>query len=127
MEKEQPKILIYNMEMDERFRAIRRYLNRTGVTIRPVQAPEYLESIGYLLELPGCRKNPLFNLGGNFREEMMVMSGFSGDRLDAFLQFFHEMQLEPVALKAIVTPHNCSWNSLQLHDELLREHHTVSH
>lgn len=116
------QILLYNFKDEERLRKIRRYLNRQKVSIRMVQAPEYLESLGYLFGIPGFSKNPMFNLGGNFQEEMMVMNGFTDGQLDAFLAFFRENSLPPVRLKAVLTPVTRHWNSLRLYKELSREH-----
>ena len=43
-----------------------------------------------------------------------------------FLHFFRENQIPPVALKAMLTPVTQHWSSIQLHDELLKEH-TLMH
>ena len=63
-----------------------------------------------------------FNLGKNFSEEMMVLNNFSSEQMDSFLAFFHENQIPSVALKAMLTPVTQHWSSLQLHDELSKEH-----
>lgn len=120
-----PQVLLYNFKQDERTRAISRYLNRTGAEVRSVQAPEFLESLGFLFGIPGFAKNPQFNLGGNFSDEMLVMKDFSREEMGLFLNFFHENNLEPVALKAMLTPVTQHWNSLQLHEELCREHEAL--
>ena len=86
-----------------------------------VQQPEYLESL--LFEIPGFSKNPVFNLGQNFQEEMMVLKDFSSEQLDEFLAFFKENGLLPVNLKKLCfTPVTVHWDSLKLHDELMKEH-----
>ena len=87
-----------------------------------VQQPEYLESLGLLFEIPGFSKNPVFNLGKNFQEEMMVLKDFSSEQLDEFLAFFKDNGLLPVNLKAMLTPVTVHWDSLKLHDELMKEH-----
>ena len=50
-----------------------------------------------------------------------MLFAFENDMLDGFLKFFRAFRLKPVELKAIVTPHNVNWSSVQLHDELCRE------
>lgn len=57
----------------------------------------------------------------SFRGEMFVMVNFSEELLDRFLKEYKMKQIEPVFLKAILTPHNKSWNSLMLNKELMRE------
>ena len=122
----QTQILLYNFKDEDRLRQIRRYLNRHRISVRMVQQPEYLESLGLLFEIPGFSKNPVFNLGKNFQEEMMVLKDFSSAQMDGFLAFFRENQIPPVALKAMLTPVTQHWSSVQLHDELSREH-TLMH
>lgn len=121
----QPQILLYNFQPDERTHAIRGYLNRNSVTVRSVHAPEFLESLGFLFGMPGFIKNPQFNLGGNFTEEMMVLKDFSSEQLDAFLKFFRQNGLTPVSLKAVLTSVTQHWNSLQLYEELKKEHEAM--
>lgn len=122
---EKPQVLLYNFQPDERTRVIRRYLMRDGISVRQVQAPEFLESLGFLFELPGFSKNPQFNLGSNFSEEMMVLKGFSSEQLDLFLKFFRQNNLAPVSLKAVLTPVTQYWNSMQLYGELKKEHEAM--
>ena len=47
------QILLYNFKDEDRLRQIRRYLNRHRISVRMVQQPEYLESLGFLFEIPG--------------------------------------------------------------------------
>ena len=120
------QILLYNFNDPERLRMIRRYLNREKISVRIVQAPEFLESLGYLFDIPGFAKNSAFNLGKNFQEEMMVMNNFSEKQMDNFLAFFRENNLPSVSLKAVLTPVTQHWNSLQLYEELSKEHAAMS-
>ena len=68
----QTQILLYNFKDEDRLHQIRRYLNRHRISVRMVQQPEYLESLGFLFKIPGFSKNPVFNLGKNFQEEMRI-------------------------------------------------------
>lgn len=118
----QPEALLYNFNDPERLRLIRRYLNKQKVKTRIVTAPEFLHPLGYLFELPGFQPSSQFNLGANFSDEMLVLKDFSSEQMDAFLAFFHEEQIPSVALKAMLTPVTQHWSSVQLHDELAKEH-----
>lgn len=117
----QARVLLYNFTDQERLRQIRRYLNKAKISVRMVQAPEFLETLGYLFEMPGFSKTGAFNLGGNFREEMLVMKDFSEKEMDDFFSFFRENSLPPVGLKAVLTPITVHWTSLQLYEELSKE------
>ena len=116
------QILLYNFNDQERLRMVRRYLNREKISVRVVQAPEFLESLGYLFDIQRIEKNSAFNLGKNFQEEMMVMNHFSEKQMDNFLAFFRENNLPPVRLKAVLTPVTQHWDSLKLYEELSKEH-----
>jgi hypothetical protein len=120
-----PQVLLYNFREEERLRKIKRYLIKTGVSLKVVQASEFMESLGYLLGMPLYQKNPGFSMGKNFSEEMLVMDGFSSERMDRFFEFFREEGLEPVELKAVVTKYNAGWNSIRLHEELAGERKAV--
>lgn len=120
-----PQILLYNLKDDDRTRQIRRYLNKAGVSVRMIQAPDFLQPLGYLFEIPGFDRNPQFNLGGNFQEEMLVIKDFTSEQLDEFLRFFKTNGIDSVKLKAILTPINQYWNSLQLHSELMQEYEAM--
>ena len=118
----QPTALLYNFNDPERLRQIRRYLNRQKAKTRIVTAPEFLHPLGYLFEIPGFHPSSQFNLGSNFSDEMIVLKDFSSEQLDEFLAFFKENGLLPVNLKAMLTPVTVHWDSLKLHDELMKEH-----
>ena len=62
------QILLYNFKDENRLRQIRRYLNRQKISLRMVQPSEYLESLGFLFEIPGFAQNSVFNIGQNFNE-----------------------------------------------------------
>ena len=57
---------------------------------------------------------------------MMVLNNFSSEQMDAFLAFFREEAIPSVSLKAMLTPVTQHWSSIQLHDELTKEH-TMMH
>lgn len=113
--------LMYNFKDDFRTQQIRRFLHHSGISTRIVTAPDFLQPLGALFEIPGFDRNPVFNLGGNFTEEMMVLKDFTEQQLDGFLQFIRTSGLNRVELKAVLTPYNQHWNSLQLFQELTRE------
>ena len=52
----------------------------------------------------------------------MVLSGMNPQQVDAFLADYKATGEQPVALKAIVTPHNVFWTADALFRELMKEH-----
>ena len=121
----EPQVLLYHFPMDDRTRMLRRFLRKSGIAVRMVEAPEFLHPLGYLFGIPGFTPCPQFNMGGNFQEEMMVIGNLSGAQTDALLDFFHSNKLAPVQLKAVLTPITSHWSSLKLYEELSREHRAM--
>ena len=60
-----------------------------------------------------------------FSDEMLLLVGFSSAQMDALFQAFRRAKIPSVALKAVLTPTNRSWTSVQLRQELQREHEAV--
>lgn len=60
-----------------------------------------------------------------FSDELLLLVNFTSRQMDALFQGLRRARIAPVALKAVLTPTNQSWTSVQLHQELLREHEAV--
>ena len=82
-------------------------------------------SIGAIAGVPGYSLSGETYKGEGFEDEMLILKGFTGGMLDSFLHGFRKMKIQPVALKAVLTEANCGWNSLELHDELVKEHESM--
>ena len=54
--------------------------------------------------------------------ELLIFSGIPEGMLDLILAEYRKEKIEPVALKAIVTPHNIGWTVYELSSELAKEH-----
>ena len=66
------------------------------------------------------------NVPDDLDDEMLVMYGFTEDRLDEFLARMRRARTGHVALKAVITPTNSSWNGHELYAELKKEHEALS-
>ncbi len=53
--------------------------------------------------------------------DVMVFSGMSGEKLDAFLERYRKAGIAPIGLKAVVTPYNVGWSLGRLIHELTKE------
>lgn len=118
------KVLLYNITDSKKLLAIRLELARAGISIREVAETELTHPLGYLLGMEGFAPG----LPGSvtpFPEEMMVMEGLRGPRLNQFLDALRSRGAA-IALKAVVTEHNVNWSSLQLYRELQMEHRQLS-
>ena len=97
-------------------------LEKLPCKMRVVEREEYGMPLGYLA---GLEEGPAAGKkyeGAGLDQEMVVFSGFVGEDIDRVLKAFREHGLAGVGLKAVVTDTNRSWNSLQLFEELKKEH-----
>lgn len=116
-----PAVLFFNIAQDSRCAKMEAFLSGRGVLVRHVAASEFGLPLGALLSLPGFSLVP----GASavpFYEEMLLMSGFDDQLLQEFLAFFTLEGVRRVALKAMLTPTNASWNASELHRHLSAEH-----
>ena len=118
----EPLILTYNLDKPQMLKMIFvcsqlkiRYLN--------VQKTDYAQPLAALAGLR-ARTDAVYS-GEGFIEEMLVMVNFNGQLLQAFLNALKRGKVPTVALKAVLTPTNEVWDSIRLHDELLREHNAM--
>lgn len=102
-------------------------LVRMGVKIRNVRPDQVGETIGYLAGMPGFEEQekgeealPVIS------EQMLVMKDFTGSRIDTLLYQLRRAGVPKIALKAIVTEHNCGWSFYKLYEELKEEHRMMT-
>ena len=117
-----PTVLLYALHGSERRAQLSQWLAQASIRSVEVPPGQYRQPLGALLGLPGFEPLPGQYPGLPFGEEMLVMFGFRGSMLQDFLRFFREAGLAPVALKAMATPTNIQWSSLQLYEALRAEH-----
>ncbi len=116
-----PLILLYNLDTPKGTK-IRRMCLPLGLRTRLVKPEEYGLPLGELVE--GTVPETPWT-GEPFSDEMLVLVNCTGPLLDRFLQGFRRNKIPPVALKAVLTPTNRTWDSAALHGELLRERQAI--
>lgn len=108
--------------------------NSQGIEYRQIKEEDRFQKIGWIAGYPGYSKvSAEFlpkqgqELSGQSKEqikkpvEVMIFSALPDEKLDAFLDAYKTMGIEPVGLKAIVTRHNENWTLDELVLELIRE------
>ena len=111
--KQNGAVYFYNLN-SAKGRQIRMLCLKQGLKIRVVDQSQYEEAIGAIAGVPGYVLKESTYSGEGFSEEMLILKGF------------RKMKIQPVALKAILTEANCGWNSIELHDELVKEHESMN-
>lgn len=114
-------ILAYNFT-PERLQALKLICMMLRTQLRAVAREELLQPVGYLAGLSEVAPASEAYSGDKGQEEMLLMCGFSRQDLDRLLAAIKKGKLRQVALKAMLTPTNCTWNGLQLLQELSQEH-----
>ena len=115
---------MYNLNSDKG-RKIKLICMKMKLRIRVISPSQYLEPVGYLAGIEGIEPNGNVYEEVGFNDEMLVFKGFDNRTLDRFLKEFPKNKIEKIALKAILTPDNVRWSSLQLHDEIKKEHEAL--
>ncbi len=114
-----PTLYLYRLggKKGARIRLLCMKLKIRAVAVRPEQ---YSLPLGVLAGLTEGSEPPY--AGPELPDEMLLLVDFSQEQMDALLSGFRRDQIPPVAYKAVLTPTNLTWNSLQLFQQLRREH-----
>ncbi|MGN1267714.1 MAG: DUF3783 domain-containing protein [Dorea sp.] len=114
-------VLCYNLKGTAKGKKISMIFGFLGYKIRHVEKQEYLMPIQEVLAKADEVENvDIYGVEG-FSEEMLVIGADTEDKLDKAL-FLMKQEKVSVPLKAVITQTNQEWNSIALHDEILREH-----
>lgn len=117
-------VLLYHIEGD-RGRKLKMLFIQNGMKIRPVAKEEYGQPIGALAGIKGVPSEDSVYEGEDFAEEMLVLKGVYGKRLDLLLAGMRKMKVS-VPLKAVITEQNLYWDSMKLYEEIRREHEVMT-
>ncbi len=118
-----PLILFYNLE-NKKGSMLRLLCLKLRIRVKAVKPEEYSEPIGALVGFLPSAKTVSEQ---DFSDEMIVMVNFGSKIFNQLLNEMRSMHQPGVSLKAVLTPTNMHWNSIQLHDELLREQQALHH
>lgn len=117
-----PTVFFYNLD-NPRGREIKRLclpLKLKVVSVKPEEFGETLAALTGVEEKKGDKGE-----GVPFTDEMLVMSGLSNGQMNTFLTDIRRKKIPPVALKAVITKTNVHWTSIELHQELQKEHEAM--
>lgn len=118
------QILLYNLE-GKKAQQIKQLCTLQKIRFKSIAPEQYMETIGSLAGVVGMEKTNTPFTGVPFTDEMLVFVNFNDEALWDFLSRYRKAGIELINLKAGLTPHNVTWNSIQLRDELMREHEEI--
>ena len=121
------KVLLYHFEDGEKLKKfVFMMAVRLKMKLKVVEYKDYNKTLDYLLNGNSEEENPGDYTGEDMEEPMMVMQGLSGRRMDEMLRTIKMNCIPPITLKAVVTEHNISWDSMKLYEELKSERQKLS-
>lgn len=105
--------LFYNFS-EERMRKARFALLPLRIRTKTVSKSEFNQPLGYLAGIKGIEPAETEFVGSGFDEEMIVMHNFTNKTVDSLIRALNKCGVGRVPLKAVITPTNKDWNSVQL-------------
>jgi len=119
-------VLYYNPEKTDKIRQLKGVLVRMGIRIRNIGPEQVGQRVGFLAGLKGFQEEASGEELPVIPEEMMVLQGFTGRRLDELLAQLRRAKVPPIALKAVLTESNCGWTFYELYREIRAEHEKMT-
>lgn len=108
-------VLLYNFN-SERLPKIKRALLPLKFCLKTVNKEDFLQPIGYLAGIKEIEPvKEKYNDNG-FSDEMIIMCGFTSTKIDALIRALNKNGIGKVNLKAVITPTNRVWSSIQLYE-----------
>lgn len=136
-------VLLYRFRDTDIGRQLHAVAARMGILCKVVEEEQTEETLGALLKLPGFapgsaaeradvkpgeaeqKEAEQADAKPELTRQVMIMHGFTNQRLGEFLQNMRKAGMPVIPLKAIVTPQNISWTFRTLYEELEKEHEAV--
>ena len=115
------KILLFGFDSLLNVLALENAVKPFGVELVPVARGDYNQTLGVLAGEDRVSGHAMPYMGASLGGRMLVLCGLE-KQLDDLLPVLRQAGAGPECLKAVLTPHNRSWNAVMLYGELLREH-----
>lgn len=108
-------VLLYNFSGD-RLKTLRLALMSQKMMSKVVSVDDYKKPLGVIAKINKEQETEeTLDDIENFSDEMIVMSGFTSDRINALISTLRKHKIGRINLKAVITPTNISWNSIELY------------
>lgn len=112
--------LLYNFR-DEKLKIAEMVCVMMKVKFYEVSLNDYNQPLGALLGLPDINRVDDSYEGEELQEEMLLLHGFDGGKLQKFLIALQKLGIGRIDLKAMLTENNKTWSGLALYEELCLE------
>lgn len=119
------KLLLFGFEDLPSILAVRTAAEPFGAEVIPVARADYQKPIAVLAGLDDGDAPAASYVGGPLGGRMMVLCGLE-KQVPALLPALAQAGAGPACVKAVLTPHNRTWNALKLFAELCRERQALA-
>ena len=118
-------VLLYNFS-EERTAKIRRSALPLKIGVRVIERADYHQPVGVLFGDKDFQPvEGTFN-DIPFADEMLLMYGFSRRDIDNLIRALNKNGVGRIPLKAVVTPTNIWWDSMELHSAIVSDHQEMA-
>lgn len=117
--------LFYNFS-EERMRKAKFALLPLKIRTKAVSKLEYNHPLSYLVGIKKIEPAETEFDGNGFDEEMIVMHNFTSKTVDGLIRALNKCGVGRVPLKAVITPTNKDWNSVQLYNAVKADFNEMS-
>ena len=117
-------VLYYDFISEENRKKLEKVCRETGAKLKVIRPEEYRVPLGFLCYGSEEQIGEYLSDGDTappLERPMLLLAGFTEPRLRVFLDKMKSQGIPPVALKAVLTEYNATWDSLALYDELEKE------
>ena len=117
-------VLLYDSMPEDDVTKIMTTCTSLGVDLKIIKPGEYRVPIGFLSygteeQIREYMADPESMVA--FDKPMLVLAGFTNNRIKIFLSELREKEVPPIPLKAVLTEYNAVWDSCSLYEELKKE------
>ena len=129
-------VLYYVPENTAHVGLLKGVLVQMGIKIKNLTPARCEKKIGFLTGMKGFADNPAqeisaISFGGqqasrvSIKDELLVLYGFTDERLDELLAKLKKAGVPRTSLKAVVTETNAQWTVYELYSHLLEERRQI--
>ncbi|NLZ82408.1 MAG: DUF3783 domain-containing protein [Clostridiales bacterium] len=119
-------VLLFNFTDKSRAQTIGRALLPLGIRIMKINKEDYNQPLGYIAGVKEIEAVEGKYEGEELQGEMMVLVGITGKRVDDVLLALRKSGIGRINHKAVLTLTNQYWTTIQLYEELVKEHVEVT-
>lgn len=118
-------VLLMNFKDKKQLKGIQMTAFLLKLKVRVVDEKDFFQPLGYLAGVEGI--NPVEEVfhGTPPDHEIMVFAGVPDSKLQRMLAEMRKNRIKKVDHKAVLTPTNVYWNTIELFEELDKEHRAL--